>query len=369
MLRKSILACFSLVLAFAAAASAQTNKLPPDLASLPEEIKTLQWQTIDPATLQPLEQARALLLMDHVISELSTNATSEADLMSAYIQEKNLGKDFASTPPPPPIKQLGYEDANKIAVALLRGPMSKSYYATEMADSQASSLGAYVQMYDRTCRRKWAEFDEARQQMRMMGSYLGNAQKLPDYDAWATAESARRQAAYEKQASANPGQPQNAAAQQPGQQPPAQQQNQQLAQAMGAAEYQQQQPAQSSQDSGSGQTQQTTAYATPAYPVYGGYGAYGASGAAAAGAYAGATAANNANDANKASTAQKAGAAAVANNNNGPGNAGAAGYHGSNSSWSHDASYNSNAHAQTQDRMSSFHGAPAGGSRGGGGRR
>src|SRR5262249_53151515 len=96
-----------LLLLLARGPSAQEPRLPPDLAALPQEIKTLPWQSINFATLQPLEQSRALLLMDHVVGELSANMTSEADLMSAYIEKQNLGAQFAGTPPPPGPKELG----------------------------------------------------------------------------------------------------------------------------------------------------------------------------------------------------------------------------------------------------------------------
>src|SRR5262245_47092376 len=74
-------------------AFAQAQKLTADIASLPEDIKSLKWQNIDPATLTPLEQARSLLLMDHVLSELSANTTAEADLLSSYIEMQNLRAD------------------------------------------------------------------------------------------------------------------------------------------------------------------------------------------------------------------------------------------------------------------------------------
>src|SRR4051794_13787869 len=115
------------LLAFAAFSLAQTQKLPPDLAGLPDEIKNLKWQTIDTATVQPLERCRSLLLLNHSLDELSANAAAEADLMSEYIEKNNLGAQFASTPPPPAPRALSYTDAQKIAIAMLRGPMSTSY--------------------------------------------------------------------------------------------------------------------------------------------------------------------------------------------------------------------------------------------------
>ena len=74
-----------------AALAAQSQKLPPDLARLPDEIKNLKWQTIEIGQATTLERCRALLLLNHTLDELSANAAAEADLMSAYI-EKNTPK-------------------------------------------------------------------------------------------------------------------------------------------------------------------------------------------------------------------------------------------------------------------------------------
>src|SRR5262245_41263939 len=79
-----------LVLMLSNSVLAQSQKLPPDIANLPEEIKSLQWQSIDPAAASNLERCRALLLLNHVLEEVSANSTSEADLMSSYIQSQNL---------------------------------------------------------------------------------------------------------------------------------------------------------------------------------------------------------------------------------------------------------------------------------------
>jgi len=345
-------------------AQQKPGELPPDLQSLPTEIKQLQWKSIDTSALSPLEHCRALLLMNHALDELSANATAEADLMSSYIETKKLGSQFASTPPPPAPPQLGYADAEKVAVALLKGPMSQSYYATELDDVSATGLASYEQLYERTCQRRWSEFAESRAQVRAMASFLGNNQMMSDYQAWATAEAALRQQQYEKKTAAGGAEQQQEAAairKSDAEMQQLMQQNAQLRQALSSAEYQQQASAQqtaqaqqaaaqaqqaagAAQQASQEQQQQQpagyvvpTAYGAYGYGAYGGYG-YGTAGAAAAGAYAGANAANRSNAASYAAGA----------------------YHGSNDAWTHDAGYSGAARAQTEQRMSGFHGAPAG---------
>jgi hypothetical protein len=355
-----IVVCLCVLLGSAVAALGQAQKLPADLANLPEQIRTLNWKAIDVNSASTLEHSRALLLLNHALDELSANVTAEADLMSLYIEKQNLGKDFASTPPPPAPPQLSYADAEKVAIALLRGPMSGSYYATELGDIGKDSLLSYEQMYQRTCQRRWGEFDESRHLLRCMTSFLGNSGKLQDYDGWATAEAVRReQEAQQRQAqqAKTSGKAQTQAQ--------INQMNDQLQPvkgALSAAEYQEaatkQQAGQAQQAAAQAQGQQAGQTVTPAgqpaqavnggyvvdqpyygyaYP-YGGYGAYGytATGAYAAGAAAGASAANAANNQTRT---------AVAN-----------GYHGAGSTWNREPAYNSSARAQTEARMSSFHG-------------
>ena len=347
-----------LILALCAAARAQSPALPADLQNLPKEIKTLKWQTIDLGTLPPVEHCRALLLLNHALDELLANVTAEADLMSTYLEKNDLGAKFASTPPPPAPPALSYDDAEKVSVALLRGPMKASYYATEMGDLAPGTLQSYAQMYQRTCARRWGEFDESRHLVRCMSSFLGNANKLADYDAWATAESARREAALQHRLAAAPSAAAAKAQQDQKLEGQLRQQQLELAQmnAALAAAHAQQPPPQQQQQQPGGQPNPGNQTVTPGgqsaqamnggYVVddataygYGGYGGYGyyAGGAApgaaaAAGAYAGAHAASQ--------------------------------YHGANATWNHESTYNSNARAETERRMSSFHGG-GGGGRGG----
>jgi len=359
---------------------AQT-KLPPQLAGLPDEIRNLKWQSIDMSAVQPLERCRALLLMNDTLDAVSANVTAEADLMSAYLEKNNLGNQFASTPPPkaPPVSRaLSYADAEKISVALLRGPMHGSHYATDLSDLSASTLQSYQEIYARTCARRWSEFDESRHLVRCMSAFLGKTRKLEDYDSWAIAETARRELAAQQQREASGAKSaeaqRNAEAQKTeGQLRQQQLELMQMQAALAAAHAQQQQsppPAPASQQQqaqqASGNQTQTPGGqsavamnggyvvddATSGYGVYDGYGFYGGyggygydygmstAGAAAVGAYAGAAAANNANrnDSNRATPAPGA-------------------YHGANSTWNRQSTYNSDARAQTERRMAGFHGA------------
>jgi hypothetical protein len=316
----------SIVLCTGALAAAQApppTTLPPDVANIKQSIETLPWRSIDLSTVSPLEMDRALLLMNHVLNEIAPVRASEADLMSGYIEAQNLGADFAKAPKPPEGKQLTYTDATKIAVAMLRGPMANSTYASQFSGVSAEGLAAYQQLYDATCQRRWSEITESREQSRWMGAFLESQGKLQDYQAWAKVESENRQLAYQLQLEKNAAAA-DAAAQAAQARAVAEQEEQeklQLQQALAAAQAQQQQAYEAGQQQ---MDQQQPPPPQEDAPYYGGYGT--------------------------------------------------PGYYGSGAAWCYDCTYGNEARTRTERRLSDFYGTPHaggfhGGSGGGGGHR
>ena len=161
---------------------------PVDLASLPAEIKSLKWKDIDFTTVEPLDRIRALMLMNDVLDELSAQLTAESDLMSTYIDVNNLGAPFVAFQPAVEPAPLTLESGKKVAVALLRGPMSNSTYASNLAGTSADVLTAYENMYTSTCQRKWSTLADTRLRVRSMSQYLQSSGKMADYRAWVPGE-------------------------------------------------------------------------------------------------------------------------------------------------------------------------------------
>ncbi|HSZ59432.1 MAG TPA: hypothetical protein VK797_27560 [Tepidisphaeraceae bacterium] len=304
-----------IVFCICVAATAQTQPpstaLPPDVAGLPEAIRTLPWQSIDLSTVSPLEYDRALLLMNHALDEIAPVRASEADLMSAYIQAQNLGAEFAKTPQPPSGIQLTYTDATKVAVALLRGPMANSSFASQLADTSEQGLAAYQQMYNSTCQRRWGEVTESTQQTRWMGTFLQRKGKMPDYESWAKLESENRQLKYqlamEKKKAEEASEARQAAEDRAAsaQQARLQQENLQLQQALASAQAQQQQSYQAGQQAANQAAQQQQPQAAPYYTGYG-----------------------------------------------------VPAYYGTGAAWCYDSAYANQARAQTEQRLSSYYGTP-----------
>jgi hypothetical protein len=302
--------------------------VPSDVANIKQSIQNLPWQDIDLSTVEPLERDRALLLMNHVLDEIAPVRASEAELMSGYIEAQNLGAEFAKTPKPPAGKQLTYTDATKIAVAMLRGPMANSSYASQLTDCSSDGLAAYQQLYDSTCQRRWGEITESVEQTRWMGSFLQSKGKMQDYQAWAKVESENRQLQYQLQMQKNAAAAD--AAQQAAQAQAAadrqEQEKLQLQQALAAAQAQQQSQQQQAYQAGQQQAQQQQQQQLGDQPpqadapYYGGWGT--------------------------------------------------PGYYGTGVGWCYDSAYANQARAATEQRLSNFYGTPhTGGGHGGGGRR
>lgn len=176
---------------------AQPTPGPGDIAKWRDAIKDLKWKDVDPAKSSLLERCRALMLMNHALDELIGAGTAQADMMSEYIDQEQLGQEFASSPPPADAAPLTFDDGVKIATALLRGPMAQSTYATELSETDEQGLKAYENLYESTCQRKWSEKNECRRQLRAMAAFLKAKDKLKEYSAWAPGEVERRQQAYE----------------------------------------------------------------------------------------------------------------------------------------------------------------------------
>lgn len=192
MLRLPALAATSLL--FAAALYAPAQSAQPDLAALPSVIKSGAWKSLDTSTLTLNQQCQVLQLLNDSLDELSAKARAQADLMSAYLDEGNLGPQFATSPPPADPSPLTYNDAVKIAAALLAGPLAQSSYATEFAGTTDTNfLNAYQQMFQTSCQRKWSELTESRRQLSWMSAFLKSKDLTKSYEAWVPGEVQRRQ--------------------------------------------------------------------------------------------------------------------------------------------------------------------------------
>jgi hypothetical protein len=176
-------------LAWNASAAAQSTKV--DLKTLPATIKSLDWKSVDWNATSQLDQARALSLLNHVLNEMGSQMAVEADLMSQYIDEQDLGEQCAAMPPVED-KHLTQEEAERVAVAMLRGPMAGSTFATMIADATPNDLKAYQQLYTSTCNREWASAVESRQQLKTMSHFLQTSGKLEGFKAWVPGEVERR---------------------------------------------------------------------------------------------------------------------------------------------------------------------------------
>lgn len=194
-----VLTLAALLVVFAVTvARAQPN--PPDLSAVPDVIKSLKWKDIDPGSLPMVEQCRALQLLNDSLDEISASGRAQADLMSTFIDQQKLGPDFVASQPPPDPAPLTYDDATKITVALLRGPLAQSPYASQFAgNSEPGFLKAYDRLFQTTCRRKWGEVAESRHQTMWMTAFLQSRNLMPQYEAWAPAEIQRRQQEHEQQ--------------------------------------------------------------------------------------------------------------------------------------------------------------------------
>ena len=181
------------------------QKAPVDLNTLPAEIKALKWQQIDLSTVSTLERCRAMLILNDILDEMNAQLTAESDLMSQFIDVQKLGAKFAARPPLADPAPLTLANAEQIATAMLRGPMSQNP-DYKLGGMDPSSLPAFEQLYKSTVDSKWTTLLAARLRVRAMAGFLGTQGKFDEYKAWVpgavaahNAEITRQRAAAEQE--------------------------------------------------------------------------------------------------------------------------------------------------------------------------
>ena len=158
----------------------------PDLSGLPAVIKSGEWKSIDTTALTPVQRCRVLFLMDSSLDEIVAKNRAQADLLSQYIDESDLGKQCAAFVPPADPRPLTFDDAKKIATAMLEGPLAQSSYATMFADvNDPQVLSADEWLYESSSQRKWAEAVETRRQLIWMVGFLQSKDLVEAFRAWA----------------------------------------------------------------------------------------------------------------------------------------------------------------------------------------
>lgn len=183
----------ALCLCALAPASADRDEMREQLLELKKTLSGLDWKSVDFSDVSVLERCRTLILLNESLDELGSTAVTEADLLGQFLEKQNLYDKYAADPPAATMVASDYDDACKIANAMLRGPMSDSRYATDLSDVDERGLQAYEKAYTKTCREKWGQFAAASHDARSMAAFLNAQNKIKDYMAWAEAETTRLQ--------------------------------------------------------------------------------------------------------------------------------------------------------------------------------
>lgn len=165
-----------------------------NVKTLPAEIRALPWKTMDFDGASALERCRALDLLNDALDEIRDELSADADLMSGYIDEKELGDAFVAHAGADGPAPLTYPEGQKVALAMLRGPMASSVYSTVLEGAGENELRAFANMNLSSTRWKWGEMADRRDRVREMFHFLKAQGKLEDYNAWVPGELERRAA-------------------------------------------------------------------------------------------------------------------------------------------------------------------------------
>ena len=165
-----------------------------------QQLRQLKWKDVNFAAQDLKTRCTAVLALKQVLTTLGGKADARIDLLVDYLNQQKLGEAFAAQMGeiPEPV-QVSYDDALKLAVALIQSPMGAAKFDDELEGSNDSTLKAYLVMYDKGCRRAFDEVIESRHQVRAMGLYLEKQGKFEEFNKWADAETKRRQMVFEQE--------------------------------------------------------------------------------------------------------------------------------------------------------------------------
>ncbi|MCY2952584.1 MAG: hypothetical protein NTU53_11500 [Planctomycetota bacterium] len=160
----------------------------------------MKWKDVNFAAQDLKTRCTAVLALKQVLTTLGGKADARIDLLVDYLNQQKLGETFAAQMGeiPEPM-QVSYDDALKLAVAMIQSPMGAAKFDDELEGCNDSMLKAYLAMYDKGCRRAFDEVIESRHEVRAMGLFLEKQGKFVEFGKWADAETKRRQMVFEQE--------------------------------------------------------------------------------------------------------------------------------------------------------------------------
>jgi len=193
--------CVLVLLARAGLAADQPVASPFDRSDAGvQQLKQLKWKDINFAAQDLKTRCTAALALKQVLTALGGKSDARIDLLVDYLNQQKLGEAFAAQMGdiPEPM-QVSYDDALKLAVALIQSPMGAAKFDDELEGSNDNMLKAYLVMYDKSCPRAFDEVIESRHHVRAMGLFLEKQGKFEEFNKWADAERKRRQMVFEQE--------------------------------------------------------------------------------------------------------------------------------------------------------------------------
>lgn len=157
-------------------------------------IGRLNWRTADFDGLGVREKAAALAALNEFLDAAGGKADARAELLVEYLDQRDLGTAYAADAEADDAgPTLSYDDARRIAAAFVRSPEGRERFGDEFTRSPPQDQQRYLELYERTTRRKFDDASEARAEVRLMARFLERRGQLDDFQRWSAAEADRRQ--------------------------------------------------------------------------------------------------------------------------------------------------------------------------------
>src|SRR4051812_25569345 len=131
----------------------------PEIAA----VKRLDWQKADFDKLDVQTRGAALLALNKLLDVVDAKAEARAELLVEYIDQHKLGAAYAAEAAGEDTSRaVTFDDAKKIAAAFIQTPQGQAKWGEEFTASSPAEQVKYLELYEKTCRRKYDDAAEAR---------------------------------------------------------------------------------------------------------------------------------------------------------------------------------------------------------------
>lgn len=162
-------------------------------------VRKLKYDDIDMAKVDTKERVAAMMAMNRLLGTQSQKAERRLSYLNEYMQTNKLDADYiAYATPVPDVDLLTFDNAMKIAVAVVRTPDGAATFGEKVKSMEPGTLNNMAEWFDKECRARWYDVVFKRHQIAGLCRYLEGKGQFNDFVSWALNKQAADEAQKQK---------------------------------------------------------------------------------------------------------------------------------------------------------------------------